>query len=80
VGPLSLFEPEDSADIGNENPEVERPLTPIEDAVKSPPSSFSDFVKLVHPRLSPKEGIIGLSVNDQQQLVGELNLCTLNTQ
>ncbi|KAL9986945.1 hypothetical protein ACROYT_G001163 [Oculina patagonica] len=72
VGPLSLFEPEDSADTGNENPEVERPLTPIEDAVKCPPSSFSALAKLVHPRLTPKEGIIGLSVNDQQQLIGIL--------
>ncbi|XP_058945036.2 coiled-coil domain-containing protein 87 isoform X1 [Pocillopora verrucosa] len=72
VGPLSLFEPEDGADIGNENPEVERPLTPIEDAVKWPPSSFSALAKLVHPRLTPKEGIAGLSVSDQHQLIGIL--------
>lgn len=77
AGPLSLFEPEDNADIGNENPEVERPLTPIEDAVKRPLSSFSALAKLVHPRLSPKEGIAGLSVNDQQQLI-EILMSELN--
>lgn len=72
VGPLSLFESEDDADVGNENPDIERPLTPIEDAVKCPPSSFNAFVKLVRPRLSPREGIAGLSVVDQEQLIGVL--------
>jgi len=77
AGPLSLFEPEDNTDVGNENPEVERPLTPIEDAVKCPPSSFSALAKLVHPRLSPKEGITGLTVDDQQQLI-EILMSELN--
>ena len=42
----------------------------FQDAVKCPPSSFSALAKILRPRLSPKDGIHGLTSNDQQQLVG----------
>lgn len=37
--------------------------------MKCPPLSFNAFAKLVRPRLLPREGIAGLSADDQQQLV-----------
>ncbi|XP_074605915.1 coiled-coil domain-containing protein 87-like [Acropora palmata] len=77
VGPVTLFEAEDDADVGNDNPEIERPLTPIEEAVKCPPLSFNAFAKLVRPRLLPREGIAGLSADDQQQLI-EILMSELN--
>ena len=61
-----------SLDVGNKNPEIERPLTPIELAVKVPPPTFSSLAKLVRPRLNVRDGIPGLSINDQQELVSLL--------
>ncbi|XP_031563781.1 coiled-coil domain-containing protein 87-like [Actinia tenebrosa] len=70
AGPLSLYDAEDNPEVGNENPDVERPLTPVEEAIKGPPTTFSAFAKLIRPRLTPKDVIPGLTVNDQQELIG----------
>ncbi|EDO46119.1 predicted protein [Nematostella vectensis] len=72
AGPLSLYEAEDNPEVGNVNPDVERPLTPVEEAIKTPPSTFSAFAKLIRPRLLPKDVVSGISISDQNELIGVL--------
>ena len=49
--------------------ELERPVTPIDEEIRVPPSTFDKLCKLVRRRVAPKPKISSLSVSDQKELV-----------
>ena len=49
--------------------ELERPVTPIDEEIRVPPSTFDKLCKLVRRRVAPKPKISSLSISDQKELV-----------
>lgn len=73
LGPLSLFAPFPHEDLHEEPPmELERPITPIDEEIKSQPTSFDKLAMYIRRRLSPRPDVPHLSFEDQQLLAGIL--------
>ncbi|RXM36710.1 Coiled-coil domain-containing protein 87 [Acipenser ruthenus] len=69
--PLSLFstngnEPKESS----EQIQVERPVTPVKDSVKTPPTCLSELCELIHRRICVRPEITTVSEEDQRALGG----------
>ncbi|MGH0116517.1 UNVERIFIED_CONTAM: hypothetical protein FKN15_009650 [Acipenser sinensis] len=69
--PLSLFstnanEPKESS----EQIQVERPVTPVKDSVKTPPTCLSELCKLIHRGICVRPEITTVSEEDQRALGG----------
>ncbi|PVD19306.1 hypothetical protein C0Q70_19793 [Pomacea canaliculata] len=79
LGPLSLFAPYPHEDDPEPQKitELERPITPINEEIKTQPTSFGKMARYVRRRIVAKEGVPYLSVEDQQNLaaiiMGEVN-------
>ncbi|WAQ98366.1 CCD87-like protein [Mya arenaria] len=74
LGPLSLFAPFPHEDMKEEEPniELERPVTPIDEEIKSQPMSFDKLAGYIRRRLSPRPDVPHLTFEDQQHLAGIL--------
>lgn len=74
LGPLSLFAPFPHEDMQEEAPqlELERPVTPINEEIKSQPMSFDKLAGYIRRRLTPRPDVPHLSYEDQQLLGGIL--------
>ncbi|XP_041113242.1 uncharacterized protein ccdc87 isoform X2 [Polyodon spathula] len=69
--PLSLFsanesEPKESS----EQIQVERPVTPVKDSVKTPPTCLSELCELIHRRICVRPEMTTVSEEDQRALGG----------
>ncbi|KAK0060254.1 coiled-coil domain-containing protein 87-like isoform X1 [Biomphalaria pfeifferi] len=79
LGPLSLFAPFSNEDVPvTQQIQLKRPVTPINDEIKSQPTSLEKLTLYVTRRIRPKENIPYLSLEDQKVLgaiiVGEVNV------
>lgn len=84
LGPLTLFAPFSHEDIiypedlepkaPEEKPDLglERPVTPIDEEIKTQPLSFEKLAKYIRRRISPRSDVPHLSTDDQQMLAGIL--------
>ncbi|XP_064609206.1 coiled-coil domain-containing protein 87-like [Liolophura sinensis] len=73
IGAVSLFAPyshESESEV--REIQLERPVTPINDEIRTPPTSFNQLVKYVRRRIAAKRDMAYLSVEDQQNLAGIL--------
>ncbi|KAJ8029847.1 Coiled-coil domain-containing protein 87 [Holothuria leucospilota] len=71
LGPLSLFAPLPSEEVQEKDDiEEERPVTPIEESIKTPPSTFKQLAKLIRRRVAAKPGLEHLTQDEQQTLAG----------
>lgn len=65
------------ADVPAYTLELKRPVTPIEDEIKSQPKTLNKFAKLVHRRIVPQLDTPYLNEDEQKQLsaiiIGEVN-------
>lgn len=78
LGPLSLFAPYSHEDEPEpEELELERPVTPINEEIKSQPTTFDKLASFVRRRIAAREDVPYLSTEDQQHLaaiiMGEVN-------
>ncbi|XP_052280455.1 coiled-coil domain-containing protein 87-like isoform X2 [Dreissena polymorpha] len=71
---LSLFAPFPHEDMKEEEPnmELERPVTPIDEEIKSQPMTFEKLAGYIRRRLSPRPDVPHLTADDQQHLGGIL--------
>ncbi|XP_067664459.1 coiled-coil domain-containing protein 87-like [Haliotis asinina] len=79
LGPLSIFAPFPHEDEPEHvELELERPVTPIDQEIKSQPSSLDQLTKFVRRRIAARPDVPFLSIEDQQNLagiiMGEVNL------
>ncbi|XP_059161508.1 coiled-coil domain-containing protein 87-like isoform X2 [Physella acuta] len=79
LGPLSLFAPFTNEDVPEPTPiiQLDRPVTPINEEIKTQPQSLDVMVSYVRRRIMPKPDIPFLSTEDQRNLaaiiLGEVN-------
>ncbi|XP_072038414.1 coiled-coil domain-containing protein 87-like [Amphiura filiformis] len=71
LGPLTLFAPYFHEEVPDKiDMEVERPVTPIDESIKTPPVTFSELAKLIRRRIAANPDIKHITVDDQQTLAG----------
>ncbi|XP_054756043.1 uncharacterized protein LOC129262032 [Lytechinus pictus] len=71
LGPLTLFAPKFDEEAAEKvDLKVERPVTPIDDSIKSPPITFSELAKLIRRRIAAHSECPDLTVEEQQMLAG----------
>ncbi|XP_077988772.1 coiled-coil domain-containing protein 87-like isoform X2 [Glandiceps talaboti] len=79
LGPLTLFAPftheekyiESDMTVPDQHElDIERPITPIDESIKAPPSMLSELSNLVRRRITADPETEHLSVEDQQALAG----------
>ncbi|XP_012942801.1 coiled-coil domain-containing protein 87 isoform X2 [Aplysia californica] len=78
LGPLSLFAPFTHEDVPDNVPlQLERPVTPINEEIRTQPSTFERMARFVRRRIMAHTDVPYLSVDDQKNLaaiiLGEVN-------
>ncbi|XP_070208925.1 coiled-coil domain-containing protein 87-like isoform X4 [Littorina saxatilis] len=77
LGPLSLFAPYPREEEPEQDLILERPVTPVNEEIKSQPLSFERLAKYVRRRIAPRDDMPYLSLDDQRDLaaviMGEAN-------
>ncbi|XP_038071406.1 coiled-coil domain-containing protein 87-like isoform X2 [Patiria miniata] len=71
LGPLTLFAPyfhEKAAE--KVELDIERPVTPIDESIKTPPTTFSQLAKLIRRRIAAKPEVTHITMEDQHTLAG----------
>lgn len=59
----------DSSSTGNSPRNADRPVTPINDSIKSAPKTYAGLSKLIHRRIHPRAEWEHISLEDQSSLV-----------
>ncbi|XP_013389901.1 coiled-coil domain-containing protein 87 isoform X2 [Lingula anatina] len=73
MGPLSIFAPYPHEDEPPpETIQMERPVTPIDEEIKAPPSDFNVLRKYIRRRVAAKPEVQHLTIEEQQSLAGVL--------
>ncbi|XP_072166593.1 coiled-coil domain-containing protein 87-like [Diadema setosum] len=71
LGPLTLFAPKFDEEASEKvDLEVERPVTPIDESIKAPPTTFSQLAKLIRRRIAADPEYTHLTTEEQQMLAG----------
>ncbi|XP_022100889.1 coiled-coil domain-containing protein 87-like isoform X2 [Acanthaster planci] len=71
LGPLTLFAPYFHEKVPEKvELDIERPVTPIDESIKTPPSTFSQLAKLIRRRIAAKPEVTHMTMEDQQTLAG----------
>ncbi|XP_071795069.1 coiled-coil domain-containing protein 87-like [Asterias amurensis] len=71
LGPLSLFAPYLNEKVPEKiELDIKRPVTPIDESIKNPPSTFTQLAKLIRRRIASRPDVTHITVDEQQTLAG----------